>query len=92
MIWGTRGTSSWGLICGQGTPHIWRHQGQGGHQHESQGVGVASQLHQQICLMMITVRSVPRSQVKSTEHWWAGVAAMVMPLGTLLLQSVGLLR
>ncbi|GAX74879.1 hypothetical protein CEUSTIGMA_g2325.t1 [Chlamydomonas eustigma] len=31
-------------------------------------------------------------KVKSTEHWWAGLAAMVLPLGTLLLHSVGVLK
>lgn len=29
---------------------------------------------------------------KSKHHWWVGGLAMLMPLCTLLLQSIGLLR
>ena len=31
-------------------------------------------------------------KAKSTRHWWAGAVAMVLPLGTLLLQTMGVLK
>lgn len=31
-------------------------------------------------------------KAKSTKHWWMGLVAMVLPLGTLLLQTVGVLK
>jgi hypothetical protein len=31
-------------------------------------------------------------KIKSQERWWAGLIAMALPLGTLLLQSLGLVR
>jgi hypothetical protein len=31
-------------------------------------------------------------QLKSQRHWWAGIVAMALPLGTLLLQSIGVLK
>lgn len=29
-------------------------------------------------------------KVKSSEHWWVGLLAMMVPLGTLLLEGLGL--
>lgn len=31
-------------------------------------------------------------KLKSQRHWWSGLVAMVLPLGTLILQTVGLLK
>ena len=31
-------------------------------------------------------------KLKSTQHWWIGLVTMVLPLGTLLLQTVGVLK
>ena len=31
-------------------------------------------------------------KIKSQQHWWAGLVAMALPLGTLLLQTIGVLK